>query len=452
MNKIRLLWKLTRLKGNEKKTGAQLKALQEKKLKRLLEYTWENSLYYRNAFEKAGISREEIGSLPLSAFPTIDKKALLEHFDELVTAQGVNQNDLRAFDAREAGNRNAYLKEYHVVHSSGSTGKPSYFVYDEAAWNDMLAGMIRAALWGMSVLEIVKFLAEGPRIVYVAATDGRYGGAMAVGDGAAGLGVEQLTLDIKQPLSQWKERLRAFKPNMIIGYPSAVKIMAELLERGELSIEADRVVTCGEPLSGGLRSYLERVFETRVINFYGSSESLVLGVETDQKEGMVLFDDLNIIEVVDGEMYVTCLYNYVQPLIRYHISDRLVLRETGEESRYPFATAAGIMGREEDLLWFEDRAGQQEFLHPLAIEGFCVEGLKDYQFRQTGKDTFEMLAETEKTAQRGRIRRELLGQMREILAQKHLEHVQFYVNFVDEIFPDTRTGKKKLIVKEALAG
>lgn len=364
----------------------------------------------------------------------------------------MNQEGLRDFDARETGNRNAYLEEYHVVHSSGSTGKPAYFVYDEAAWNDMLVGIIRAALWGMSMGQILKFLAKGPRIVYVAATDGRYGGAMAVGDGTGGLGVEQLTLDIKQPLSQWKERLREFQPNMIIGYPSAVKIMAELVEKGELSLKAERVVTCGEPLSVGLRCYLERVFGTELINFYGSSESLALGVETDQKEGMVLFDDLNIVEVVDGEMYVTCLYNYAQPLIRYHISDRLVLREAEAESRYPFTTAAGLMGRDEDLLWFEDQAGQQEFLHPLAIEGFCVEGLKDYQFCQTGKDTFEMFAETEKAAQRGKIRGELLRQMREILAEKHLEHVQFYVNFVDEIFPDARTGKKKLIIREALAG
>ena len=452
MNKIQLLWKLTRLKGNEKKTAAQIRALQEKKLKKLLQYAWEHSVYYKEAFGKAGISREEIGKLPLSAFPIIDKKTLLAHFDELVTVQGVRQEDLRDFDAREAGNRNAYLEEYHVVHSSGSTGKPAYFVYDEAAWNDMLTGIIRAALWGLSMPRILKFLARGPRIVYVAATDGRYGGAMAVGDGTGGLGVEQLTLDIKQPLSQWKERLREFKPNMIIGYPSAVKIMAELVERGEVSLEADRVVTCGEPLSAGLRHYLERIFGTKLINFYGSSESLALGVETDQREGMVLFDDLNIIEVVDGEMYVTCLYNYAQPLIRYHISDRLVLSEAGEGSRYPFSTAAGLMGRDEDLLWFEDRAGQQEFLHPLAIEGFCVEGLKDYQFCQTGKDTFEMFAETEKTAHRGKIRGELLRQMRGILEEKHLEYVQFYVNFVDEIFPDSRTGKKKLIIKEALAG
>ena len=35
--------------------------------------------------------------------------------------------------------------------------------------------------------------------------------------------------------------------------------------------------------------------------------------------------------------------------------------------------------------------------------------------------------------------------MRKILKEKKLEYVQFYVNFVDMILPDKRTGKKPLI-------
>lgn len=74
------------------------------------------------------------------------------------------------------------------MHSSGSTGKPGYFLYDEAAWHTMLLGIIRGALWNMSMPQILKLLAGKPRIIYIAATDGRYGGAMAVGDGIDGVG------------------------------------------------------------------------------------------------------------------------------------------------------------------------------------------------------------------------------------------------------------------------
>lgn len=104
------------------------------------------------------------------------------------------------------------------------------------------------------------------------------------------------------------------------------------------------------------------------------------------------------------------------------------------------------MGRNEDILWFEDGFGRREFLHPLAIEGFCIEGLKDYQFCQIGPDAFEMYAQIADGASESKIRSEMMVQMGRILAEKHLEYVQFYVNFVDEILPDPRTGKKPLIL------
>ena len=428
----------------------KMRSLQNGKLRKLLRFAWEHSAYYRAVFERAGITEEQLDTLPLSCFPTIDKQALLEHFDELVTVPDLKQENLREFDAREAADRKPYQGKYHVVHSSGSTGKPGYFVYDGDAWSQMLLGIIRAALWGMSMPQILRLLMKRPRIVYIAATDGRYGGAMAVGDGTRGVGASQLYLDIKTPVTEWISQLKAFKPNIVIGYPSAIKILAQLMENGEVSLDVERVISCGEPLGTNLRTYLEKIFRTQVVNFYGSSESLALGVETNPKDGMLLFDDMNVIEVENGVMYLTCLYNYAQPLIRYRLSDRLTLKAP-EGGELPFTRAVGLLGRNEDVLWFEDGRGNREFLHPLAIEGFCIEGLKDYQFRQTTKDTFEMFAETEHGASKERIRQEMLQQMREILSEKKLDFVQFYVNFVNEILPDIRTGKKPLILKGKVA-
>lgn len=444
MNYLKTLTDLYRLKKNMKLSAEKLRSLQNGKLRKLLRFAWEHSSYYRAVFERAGITEEQLDTLPLSCFPTIDKQALLEHFDELVTVPDLKQENLREFDAGEAADRKPYQGKYHVVHSSGSTGKPGYFVYDEDAWSQMLLGIIRAALWGMSMPQILGLLMKRPRIVYIAATDGRYGGAMAVGDGIDGVGAKQMYLDIKTPVAEWIRQIREFQPNIIIGYPSAIKILAQLMENGEVGLDAERVISCGEPLGTSLRTYLEKIFRTQVVNFYGSSESLALGVETNPKDGMLLFDDMNVIEVENGVMYLTCLYNYAQPLIRYRLSDRLTLKAP-EGGELPFTRAVGLLGRNEDVLWFEDGRGNREFLHPLAIEGFCIEGLKDYQFRQTTKDTFEMFAETEHGASKERIRQEMLQQMREILSEKKLDFVQFYVNFVNEILPDIRTGKKPLI-------
>lgn len=445
------LWKL---KQNEKKSAAEIKKFQQHELHKLLCYTWEHSDYYRKQFQAAGITQETLTKIPLSRYPAMDKQQLLEHFDEIITVHDVTQEDIRRFDAEQAVSRAPFHDKYHVIHSSGSTGKPGYFLYDAAAWRKMLLGIIRGALWDMSMPLILKLLLKGPRIAYIAATDGRYGGAMAVGDGIDGIGGKQIYLDINLPLNQWISKIKEFQPNIIIGYPSAIKILAGLVERGEVSGKFLRIISCGEPMDTCLRKYLEQVFETTVVNFYGASESLALGVETNPHDGMILFDDLNIIEMIDGQMYLTCLYNYAQPLIRYRLSDHLHL--VPPSGKYPFTKAQGILGRNEDMLWFEDQDGNREFLHPLSIEGFCIEGLVDYQFCQLGADSFEMRAQAAPSASQEAIRPEMLRQMKEILAAKGLSYVTFTVRFVREILPNPRTGKKQLIAeperKKACAG
>lgn len=444
MNYLKTLKDLFVFLKNTRLPETRMKKLQSQKLRTLLHFAWEHSAFYRRTFEKAGITKEQLDTLPISAFPAIDKKVLMENFDELITVQDLHQEDLRKFDAENEANRKPYLEKYHIVHSSGSTGKPGYFIYDEAAWHTMLLGIIRGALWNMTMPQILKLLAGRPRIIYIAATDGRYGGAMAVGDGIDGVGAKQMYLDIKTPLNDWIDSVRRFQPNIIIGYPSAIKILAELVANGKVQVNIRRVISCGEPLSSGLRKFLEKNFHCPVINIYGASESLALGVETGMEDGMLLFDDLNIIEVENGVMYLTCLYNFAQPLIRYRISDHLVLKEPMPGS--PFTRAEILLGRNEDLLWFKDGDGHQDFLHPLAVEGFCIEGLCDYQFQQVAPDAFEMLAEAENEEQKPYIEKEMLRLMKEILREKNLSYVQFYVRFVDEILPNPATGKKPLII------
>lgn len=447
MRYLNLLWNLYQLKRNTGKTREQIRQLQKKKLQRILEHAFDNSPFYRRQFERNGIGREQIGKLPLSAFPSIDKAAFLEHFDELVTVPGLTQQELRRFDEEETMEKKTFRDRYHVVHSSGSTGTPGYFVYDESAWEQMLVGIIRAALWNMTMPEIMKFLIGKPRIMYIAATDGRYGGAMAVGSGIEGVKANQLFLDVKTPLPEWVEQIKSFRPNMVIGYPSALKILGELAESGAVQLDVMRVVSCGEPLGASMRHYIETVFKADVVNIYGASESLSLGVEINEAEGMHLFDDMNYIEVEDGSMYLTSLYNYIQPLIRYKISDQLMLKADEKRSAYPFTRVENILGRQEDLMWFCDHQGNRDFLHPLVIEGFCVEGLLDYQFRQLDERKFEMLTEVSDENKKERVQSEMHREMKKILREKQLEFVEFYIRFVEKILPDPQTGKKTLIVK-----
>ena len=287
MNYFKLLWELRSLKNNTKKTKIQMEKLQKEKLSKILHYAYDHSDYYRTAFMQAGITKQTIDITPISEFPSINKKELIKHFDKLVTVDDVKQSELQVFDELE-DTEDTFKNNYHVVHSSGSTGKPGYFIYDEQAWNHMLLGIIRGALWDMSMWDILKLLWKTPRIVYIAACDGRYGGAMAVGSGIEGVRALQLSLDIKQPLDEWINQIQKFKPSIVIGYSSAIKILAEQVSTGKVSVQIKRIISCGEPLNANLRSYLEQIFHCDIVNFYGASESLALGVELHGEEGMYL--------------------------------------------------------------------------------------------------------------------------------------------------------------------
>lgn len=198
-----------------------------------------------------------------------------------------------------------------------------------------------------------------------------------------------------------------------------------------------------------MRDYLEKVFNAPLMNIYGASESLAIGVEASSKEGMYLFDDMNYVEIENGNMYLTSLYNFAQPLIRYKISDRLMIKETNE-NRYPLTLIENILGRNEDMMWFEDENGEKDFLHPLAIEGFVFEGMLDFQFHQIDKQTFEMLIQMNNQSQNNNVKDYMQKQMNKILDLKNLSYVQFVVQIVDEIYPDRKTGKKRLITKERI--
>ena len=448
MGYIRLLRDLYQLKRNTAKSEKQIRMLQDKKLRKMLRYAYQHSAYYRRTFTQAGISEENIDKVPLKQFPVIDKELLMQNFDELVTEPEVKQEELRRFDEEPASKSEKYLGRYHIIHSSGSTGIPRYFVYDDKAWGQMLLGIIRGALWGMGMIDILKLLAGRPRILYIAATDGRYAGAMAVGDGITGLHDRQEYLDINEPIEKGNQKVIKFDPNIVIGYPSAIKLMAEQVRLGRVPNHIERVISCGEPLSAGLRSFLEDTFQCPVINFYGSSESLALGLEEKAGDGMILFDDLNVIEVEDGEMYLTCLYNFTQPLIRYHLTDTLRPKRRLSNDLYGFSRAEVLLCRNEDEMWFQKTDGTEEFIHPLSVEGICVDGLRDYQFVQTSKKSFQIRAEISEDASKEVIVHGIESIVEPLLSDKALENIHYEICFVDMIEVNPDTGKKPLIIKK----
>jgi len=187
---------------NTQKPKEQVKKIQEKKFREIIKFAFDNSEYYNKLYTMAEITREDFDVIDITKLPTVNKSDVLNNFDRLITCRDITQKKLSDFGSNKSLDDKLCKGKYHVVHSSGSTGKPAYFLYDKSAWDKMLSAMLRGALWDMPIFEILKFVISHPKIIYVAATDVRYGRAMAVGYGIEKIGTSQLFIDTNIPLNE----------------------------------------------------------------------------------------------------------------------------------------------------------------------------------------------------------------------------------------------------------
>lgn len=130
-----------------KPTRKQILELQQNRFQKLIEFVLKHSKYYQEKYINAGITLSNFREKRLDEFPIITKQEVMKNFNQLVTVGDLKQSDLEKFDKNNLLNT-LYQGKYHVIHSSGSTGHPYYFIYSQKDWNEMLIGMLRAAFWG----------------------------------------------------------------------------------------------------------------------------------------------------------------------------------------------------------------------------------------------------------------------------------------------------------------
>src|SRR5512134_4155715 len=136
---LNLLHSLEQQRQREKWTRQQLQTYQEESLRRLRKYAYEKSPFYQD-FHQGMTNR------PLQELPVLTKAMMMEHFDELVTDRALHLNDIRAFAAQgEVGER--FRNQYSVTATSGSSGYPGFFLFNEAEWGAVLASFARGQEW-----------------------------------------------------------------------------------------------------------------------------------------------------------------------------------------------------------------------------------------------------------------------------------------------------------------
>jgi phenylacetate-coenzyme A ligase PaaK-like adenylate-forming protein len=183
---------------------------------------------------------------------------------------------------------------------------------------------------------------------------------------------------------------------MLAGYPSALGLLAEERIRGRLHIEPLIIWSGGEQLPASQRTVIENAFGAPVMNEYGASEGLSIAHEC--REGwMHLHEEWVVLEGVDaaghptppGELshdtLLTNLANWVQPVIRYQLGDRIVRGSAPCRcgNRLP---AFRLEGRTEEPLAMRTTRGTPVKLLPLALTTVVEEvaGAHRFQIAKVG--------------------------------------------------------------------
>ena len=329
--------------------------LQDKRLKMLVKYARENSLYYKELYKDIG------DNFCLEDLPIITKKEIMDNFDNVLTDKNINIEKIEEF-TKDIDNVGRMINgKYLVFMTSGSTGNPITVLYDKQSID--VASAVSAFRTFARREDLKKFMKNGKRTAGVFADYGFY---LACGMSRY-LQLQmpnkknKITIDVNSEEKQIIKELNEYNPSMLSGYPSHLSLLANYKE---LTIKPDVVITGGELLTDDVRNKLKDKFDCYVQTHYSCTEAGVIACECNEGH-LHINEDFVIVEAVDknnkpvpygvlsDKVLITNLSNYIQPFIRYELTDRVIVHNEGckcGKSTYWLE----IEGRTDDILEFEE--------------------------------------------------------------------------------------------------
>jgi phenylacetate-CoA ligase len=291
----------------------ELQQLQLERLRALLTQAGKQVPYYRKLFARTGFRPETVRSVAdLRALPFLDKAAIRAHTDALKS---------------EAG------RTLYRFNTGGSSGEPLiFYVGRERRSHDVAAKWRATRWWGVDIGD--------PEIVL-------WGSPIELGtqDKIKSLRDKLMRTRLLSAFSlsddavrQLLAEIRAYKPKMLFGYPSALSHIARYAETHGI-----RMNDCGikvafvtsERLYQEQRDQISKTFGCPVANGYGGRDAGFIAHECPQGGMHITAEDI-IVEIVDadgnpvpdgspGEIVVTHLATSDFPFIRYRTGDVAVL-------------------------------------------------------------------------------------------------------------------------------
>ena len=336
--------------------------------------------YYRSLCQRIGLHAQDVRTTgDLACVPTLTKELIREHLD-----------DLKAADSTGLARCN----------TGGSTGEPLIFYLGrERVSHDVAAKWRATRWWGVDIGD--------PEVVL-------WGSPIELGaqDRLRGLRDRVLRSSLlpafemsEAKLHDFVEAIKARRPRMLFGYPSALAHLARYgIQRGEAldSLGVEVAFVTAERLYDEQRDAIQSVFGCRVANGYGGRDAGFVAHECPE-EGMHITAEDVIVEILNpqgepvsagctGEIVITHLRTGDFPFIRYRTGDIGVLGTECCPCGRGLPLLAQVHGRSTDFLVAQDGT----VLHGLALiyEVRDLPGVAAFKIIQENRDLVRLLLVT----------------------------------------------------------
>jgi len=344
---LRAQWAFSHLRGDA------LVRYQDRRAQRTVAFAARRSPFY--AAHWNGHDRADWRGLPVT-----DKRLMMAHFDDFNT-RGISRDAATAVALRAEQDRDfapTLGDGVTVGLSSGTSGHRGLFLVSPS----------ETSAWAGTVL--ARTLHALPPQGYRAAFFLRSNSNLYERVGASGR-IRFRYFDLMTPLAHAVAALNEWRPDLIVGPPSLLGMLADAAEQGALRVRPGRLISVAEVLEPQDRARLQTVFGVAVVHeVYQCTEGLLAATcpagRLHVQEDLVAlqFEPVAATESNRVTPVVTDLWRRVQPIVRYRLDDVLQLSESGCSCGSAFRVLAAVEGRRDDVCFFPQTGDKTSTLRP----------------------------------------------------------------------------------------
>ena len=284
------------------------------------------------------------------------------------------------------------FNQYHVVTTSGSSGIRGIFIYDWNEWNEFYTCLARYGLYQRDKTPALD-PALNWRIAVVNISNPIFA-TYSLHKTFSFEGVEKFHFPIPLPIEAIIAGLNRVQADIVMALPPTIRQLAQEAQQGRLTIQPKIVSTFGEPLSPSIRNTIKHTWpNVAIFNTLSASEGFVAANCHADSKTMHFSNDACIIELMDinnnpvkknirsHHAYLTNLYNYTLPLIRYELPEQLLFLDKTCECGSTQPLIAEPLYRPEFDFTYRDNitVHHSVFDTPLLLE----KNIREFQVTQT---------------------------------------------------------------------